>query len=342
MTIETLFAVLFAVIAAVDLAGNALVCLVLFSGGRRTRRALNTLLGNLAVANVLFGAFVLPRHVLGHAFTHPGGTSGDFLCKFLTGGTFIWTSAAASGILLVAIAFERYFAIVLPIGNRFRLSRRRVLCVVAFAWMFAVLLSAPSIAAMQYDAQSDFCAEVWPSWYLTPTVHVVFVFVCNCVLPILSMTFLYLRIIFKLWRDAPQQAHVTQAVRVKARKRVTFMLVTVTAVHTLCWSPNYIFYLLIYVASNWTYGSTLYNLTVLIILLNSACDPFLYAWYLDGFRQRLRRLLCCCQRNRTSPLSVMRSASLKALPRLAVDRVETEQPGEERVAGSEVVISSFY
>ncbi len=219
------------------------------------------------------------------------GTSGNYLCKFITGGVFIWLSAASSGILLIAIATARYFAVVHPLRSNFRLNTKRVLWIMALSWGFASVLTGPSMSAIVYDPGKDFCVEDWVEWY-PEQAHVAFVFVVNCMIPIITMTLLYLKIIYKLWRNDDAITSSVQLARLKSRKRVTVMLIIVTLVHTLCWSPNYVLYLLIFYAPGYFYGSTTYIITVLLILLNAAADPLLYTWYMDGFRRGIRSMLC--------------------------------------------------
>ena len=167
----------------------------------------------------------------------------------------------------------------------------------AVSWGFALLLTAPSMSAIVYDSQKDFCVEDWAEWY-PERGHVAFVFTVNCAIPIVSMSLLYSRIIYKLWCNHEQVTSSVQYARLKARKRVTVMLIIVTLVHTLCWSPNYVLYLLIFYAPGFFYGSTAYTTTVLLVLLNAAADPMLYTWYMDGFKRGMRSVLCCCHRNR--------------------------------------------
>ena len=152
------------------------------------------------------------------------------------------------------------------------------------------------MSAMVYVPGKDFCVEDWVKWYPAQT-HVAFVFAVNCLVPIITMTLLYLKIIHKLWRNEDAITSSVQLARLKSRKRVTVMLVIVTLVHTLCWSPNYVLYLLIFFSPGFHYGSTTYIITVLLILLNAAADPLLYTWYMDGFRSGIRSMLCC-YRNR--------------------------------------------
>ncbi|XP_022800552.1 neuropeptide FF receptor 1-like [Stylophora pistillata] len=293
---EVLLSALFSLLIVIDIVGNVLVCLVVYQS-KQMRKPMNYLLANLAVADVVIGVFMLPRHVLHHAFKHPTGASGNYLCKFITGGVFIWLSAAAAGILLIAIATARYYAIVHPFRTNFRLDKKRVLWIMALSWGFACVLTGPSMSAIGYDPQKDFCVEKWIKWYPSQA-HVAFVFTVNCAIPIVMMTLLYLRIIHKLWRKEDAITNSVQLARLKSRKRVTVMLIIVTVVHTLCWSPNYVLYLLIFHAPGFYYGSTTYIITVLLILLNAAADPLLYTWYMDGFRKGIQSMLCCCRRDR--------------------------------------------
>ena len=92
---------------------------------------------NLAVADMTVGIFLAPGYILMQTFTHPDGVTGNVLCKLLTGGTWGWVGASASVFSLVAIAIERYFAVVHPHRNKGRLSKQKIkvceaLCVTLF------------------------------------------------------------------------------------------------------------------------------------------------------------------------------------------------------------------
>ena len=221
---------------------------------------------------------------------------------------FIWLSAASSGILLIAIATARYFAVVHPLKRRLRLTNKHVLWIMVISWVFACLLTVPSVSAIVYSPSKDFCIEEWAEWY-PKRGHVAFVFAVNCLVPIISMTLLYSRIIHKLWNNHEQVTNLVQYARLKARKRVTFMLIVITLVHTLCWSPNYVLYLLIFCVPGFYYGSTAYIITVLLVLLNAAADPLLYMWFMEGFNRAMRSVLYCCHGNRVVGVPTVRKIS---------------------------------
>ena len=72
------------------------------------------------------GIFLAPSFIFIHVFTHPDGVTGDWLCRLLTGGTFGWIGAAASVFTLVAVAVERYYAVLYPYENEGRLTSRKL------------------------------------------------------------------------------------------------------------------------------------------------------------------------------------------------------------------------
>ena len=90
------------------------------------RSPINYLLVNLAISDITFAAFVAPNHILKRAFTHPDGAIGSGLCMILTGGNLAWVGAASSSVTLVAIAVERYYTVMCPLGSRGKLTRRKV------------------------------------------------------------------------------------------------------------------------------------------------------------------------------------------------------------------------
>ena len=91
------------------------------------RTPINYLLVNLAVADALYATFVTP-----HTFfkitspTHPRGMMGTVLCKLLTGGIVAWIAGVSSVVTLVAIAAERYYAVIYPAGNVGKLTKRKL------------------------------------------------------------------------------------------------------------------------------------------------------------------------------------------------------------------------
>ena len=98
------------------------------------RTPINFLLLNLAVADMMVALFIAPRFILSHFFEHPDGRKGTLFCKLLTGGNLTWTGGAASVFTLVAIAFERYYAVMYPYGNKGKLTFSKLKVLVCDQW----------------------------------------------------------------------------------------------------------------------------------------------------------------------------------------------------------------
>jgi hypothetical protein len=90
----------FAVLVAINLVSNTLVCWVVFKH-RQMKTQMNYLVVNLAVADIMVALFIAPQYVLRHSFKHPEGIGGDVLCKLVTGGNFIWTGKFLKDWLLI-------------------------------------------------------------------------------------------------------------------------------------------------------------------------------------------------------------------------------------------------
>lgn len=87
---------------------------------------MNYLLLNLAVADILYATFIALKVFFKLTFNHPAGVTGTVLCKLLTNGNVAWIGAACSIATLVAIAIERYYAVMYPYGNKGRLTKRKL------------------------------------------------------------------------------------------------------------------------------------------------------------------------------------------------------------------------
>ena len=131
----------FSAMIMTNLVGNALVIIVVFTK-RNMRTPMNFLLVNLAVADILVGVFIGVRFVINPTYQHPNGMSGQYLCKFITGGTPAFTAAIASIYSLVAISVERYFAVLYPFREE-RLTPRNLKLIILGVWLLSLLWVTP-------------------------------------------------------------------------------------------------------------------------------------------------------------------------------------------------------
>ena len=80
---------------------------------------------NLAVGDITYATFNIPQLVISHINGHPEGVAGRVLCIFRN-GLLAWVGECASVFTLVAIATERYYAVIYPLGNKGKLTIRKL------------------------------------------------------------------------------------------------------------------------------------------------------------------------------------------------------------------------
>lgn len=78
----------------------------------------------------------------------------------------------------------------------------------------------------------------------------------------------------------------------RVRKRVTLMVVSVTALFGICWLSDIIAHAVDAVLSH-SIEKDVYTVTHTMVLFSSAANPFVYALINQTFRQKVKRMVCC-------------------------------------------------
>ena len=86
----------------------------------------------------------------------------------------------------------------------------------------------------------------------------------------------------------------------KVRKRVTLMVVVVTTIFGVCWGTDLLVYVLLYFIPD-AISAVLLATSEVVILFNSAANPFVYALLNHQFREKIKRMICCSLAARVHP-----------------------------------------
>ena len=292
---STTFALIgvFCVLVVINLVGNTLVLMVVLRN-RSMRTPMNYLLVNLSIADIMVAVSVAIQYIFGPAYEHPSGQTGDYLCRFLTGGNFTWVGTAASVFCLVEIAAERHDAIV--IGKRkSRLEGYGLAVIIFCCWLFAFLLNLPLFLYLKFKGDQlgqNKCEENWPT-IDRAKAYTVICFVASGIVPLALMVVLYSRIVFTLWLRPIVATGPSEEAIIESRKKVTKMLILVSLMYGLCRFPNLFMYLFAYyLPEAYVYGSTLYIVSIVLVCLNSTMNPFLYSLHSEKFRKHLWSIVC--------------------------------------------------
>ena len=78
------------------------------------------------MGDIIFAVFYIANIIPRNSFTLPEGLSGGILCVLLADAALTWLGGNASVFTLVAIAIERYYAVIFPHGNKGKLTMRKL------------------------------------------------------------------------------------------------------------------------------------------------------------------------------------------------------------------------
>jgi hypothetical protein len=236
------------------------------------------------------------RYILKYAYTHPGGQTGTYLCKLLTGEVFTWVGALTSVYTLVAISFERYFAVMKPHKNKGRFTMKKLKITAASCWIFATFWNLPLFIHSHFDEKREFCDFDYPPNF-TKYHSTINAFVYGAI-PICTMVCLYSRVTYRLWfKQNDHTISASQQGTIKARKRVTKMVLTVSIIFCITWMPNIVTYPVTAYSEVPLYDAV-HILSIVFVTFNSSINPVVYSLQSNAFRRNLWRVATCRKHNK--------------------------------------------
>ncbi|XP_054762303.2 QRFP-like peptide receptor [Lytechinus pictus] len=273
------------VVGVIGIIGNLLVVIVLFLR-RAESRSTDTLIGALAVADLLTSVGLLPAP---YAKTVPVSWLGQLYCKVVWSPFYMWVWALMSGFLLTAISVERYIAVSHPIYFRRILTRRRVSEVVVFVWICAMMFCIPQTLIITVDKVHRRCAVR----RMSPELHTAFAFyvaIIQLFIPATIMAVTQTLIAVKL-KAQSKRFKGSKTYHQAASKAVIKMMFMVIMAYIICWTPARALHLI----------SRLLRLKsqmkkqisegfIILAAVNSSINPVIYSVRYQKFRQAVKEL----------------------------------------------------
>ncbi|XP_033114504.1 galanin receptor type 1-like [Anneissia japonica] len=275
--------------------GNVLVLYVVVRNGAM-KTVTNLYLVNLSIADLIFLSLVVPSQImllLDHPMT-------SYLCKVYQ--YIVRVTLAASILTLVSMAADRFYGVMYPMKCRLHRTLRSSIVILAFIWFIAFTTQLPVaiyVTAMNLGDGWSICFELWPGANAKAIYNITF-FVFFYVAPLLVIGGCYGRMAKLLWHSFSPQYGETEVVRTQMfmRRKIAVMILVVVICFAACWFIfhfNEVFVL--------TFGY-LSDLTILqknrlshagrfLGAMNSALNPFLYAFLSANFRRCFYRVFPC-------------------------------------------------
>ena len=305
--------------------GNLLV-IVVITKNKKLRDSPNTfLLLSLAHSDVWFAVI---------AFVDIIVLSNQATCAYAE----FFLNALASIYILVALAVERYFAILKPFVHMKRATKCLLVKVLLVIYFLAVVLSAPGYyigharKTFKYagcrNETTSATRRVAPVWFETlSTVYSSVLFVFGFILPTAVIIFCYFRVICHVWFNADANK-ATSAGLLKSRRKLTKLFILVTVVFLITWAPTFGRLIVSQYSAHEQETLKFELFSMLLGLLGSTANPVIYSFRCPRFRQEVVKLLTCrCCKRKIQPNGVRTvCANSYSLTKMDSTRRKTVEP----------------
>ncbi|KAJ8347090.1 hypothetical protein SKAU_G00284910 [Synaphobranchus kaupii] len=284
--------------------GNGLVCLVILRN-RNMRSVTNVFILNLAVSDLLVGAFCVPTTLIDSLIT--GWPFSQLTCTM--SNLIQGMSVSASVFTLVALAVDRFSGIVYPF--RHRMKPFTALLAIMFIWLMAFAIIFPSAATLTvihldntYMVQDNqtypllVCFEDWPKPGLR-RVYTTLIFVQVYLAPLAAISLMYGCIVAKLSTNLRRVGLAEGGVARSRRKvKVIKMLIMVAVLFMVSWLPLWTLMLLtdysdLDLQQIDFLSSYLFPVAHWLAFSNSGINPIIYGFFNKNFRRGFQAAVTC-------------------------------------------------
>ncbi|XP_051573721.1 neuropeptide FF receptor 2-like [Myxocyprinus asiaticus] len=279
--------------------------------------ATRSLLINLAVCDLMVVCICMPI-TLGHTI-YTAWVYGDLLCRAVP---FIQAvSVSASVLSLTVISVNRYYSVHSPLNSLSYFTQKKIYITIVGVWGVSSAICTPLLFMIKLDEIHltdivvPICRELWPQVTLKQAYNVLLFITLYCI-PVsfnLIISFLTGR---KLWRasqhftDFDPHSQAMHASRLKMRKKIAKVVVTLVLLFAVSWLPLYMADILIdqeVHPPHWVLQTRPF--AQWLGLTNSSLNPICYCFLGDLYRSARAVRSKYHQRM----LSVLRSSSSRNL-----------------------------
>lgn len=286
-TRPTWYWVILAFISLLAILGNGLVIYVLAARRRRLLTSANWFVMSLSMADFLIGLF-LPSMAAFCSFNKT-------MCDVRLFYTFYNAMMSIAVLSIFAMTLDRFLGIVHPLRYQHWMTPKRVGIIIGSAWLIPVILSFLPYTWAGADTKTR--TEIQAIY--TSAMLFIFEF-----FPPVIMLLMYTRILHTAHRHARQTAVQINQLKFNnqfasrsSRNRTERSIRVIGAVILVfvgCWLLD------IYKSICWHYkvcdiDIIIVNVSVILLFVNSAVNPLVYALLKNDFRRELSKMFCCAQ-----------------------------------------------
>ena len=289
-------AVVMFIVATVTTVGNSLLLLTINRNSHKPLRAASTfLIANLGVSDLLVGLLVGYTVVVRDIFRYHQLEITDYVRVFIE--VIEALTIHVSGCTIIALSVDRYIAVSDPMRYRLRMTKKRIGICILLVWLSAVSLG------------------ILPMTSLSKTVYSILYLQTHGTIPILVLTVIYcqmLRVFLNHQRRVKILQRTSMAKRrdVLLQKKMTHIVCIILGLFYLTLLPAYVTFHLRYVHDAPKDQSIIIRkadfISTRFLFLNSAINPYIYAWRVLNYRRGFLRYLSFLRPKQNNRLPTLR------------------------------------
>ena len=284
------------IIIAVAIIGNFIVCCTILFDRNLRNNPTTLFLLSLAFSDLVTATVVAP-HDLDIFFIRGVWLHGELMCEMWS--TIFLITVLTSILTLLAVSVDRYKSLSDPL-NKFRrtrfMTRKKALIVIFFIWAYSIVFASfPLMGWRTHPGESVISAGI--CWFPYTRVYTTLTCFLNSFIPLLITCVIYTKI-YRIARNRNKSVTATRRCEcgkltfsqetnrylgnLKAAKTISMFL----GVFFLCWVPYSSYIITISLCKSCKYIIPLeaYPFTLMLEHLNSALNPFLFAFRSKNFK----------------------------------------------------------
>ncbi|XP_078358674.1 adrenocorticotropic hormone receptor-like [Oculina patagonica] len=282
-------AVIMSTVATVTVVGNLLLLLTIHRNFRLLFRTPSTfLIANLGFSDLLVGLLVGYLVVVRDTYRYRQREIPDAVRVLIE--VFEGLTMFVSGCTIIALSADRYIAVSDPMGYRSRVTKKRVKIFILVVWISAILLC------------------TLPLTGLDRKVYIIIYLHTHATIPIFLLTAVCIKMFRALKRhrremETLQNSAMNRRREMERERKMAHTVYIILTLFYLTLLPAYItiHLLCLYKGSDLDIRSVLRLadfISTRFLFLNSAIDPYVYAWRIPKYRQGFMRIMSFMRQRR--------------------------------------------
>ena len=263
------------ILAAVIITGNSILLFISYKDPRKSLRSPPSfLIANLSASDLLLGLFNVFLVALRDVYRYKQLPMPFFGVLKAIMYTALSTTLFVSSNSIIAMSTTCYVAINKPMEYKTIVTKRRIKIYIALLWVISVL------------------ACILPATNVPEETYTMIYLHTHATVPAILLTVIYVKV-FRALARRTRELHVegydSMASKALERERqMTIAIVIILALFYITYIPQYITLHLLYFCKSCQESLTFHKIDVALsrfLYINSAINPFVYAWRVPKYRQ---------------------------------------------------------